>query len=116
MKSAPRVDPLVTAWGVLFGWWYVRTNGGSLLSVLFHAGVNFALGALGLFTLNGSTRLLAKPKDMEYRLFGWVPFLVVPPEAHGELKQRWIIWADQLSFATPQCNGRQSNQDYGESD
>lgn len=51
--------PLVTAWGVLFGWLYVRTNGSVLLCVLFHAGVNFALGALGLVILTGSTRLLA---------------------------------------------------------
>jgi membrane protease YdiL (CAAX protease family) len=51
--------PLVTAWGVLFGWLYVRTYGSVLLCVLFHAGVNFVLGALGLVAVTGSTRLLA---------------------------------------------------------
>ena len=50
--------PLVTAWGVLFGWLYVRTHGSVLLCVLFHGGVNFVLGALGLVAVTGSTRLL----------------------------------------------------------
>lgn len=50
--------PIVTAWGVLFGWLYVRTYGSVLLCVLFHAGVNFALGTLGLVAVTGSTRLL----------------------------------------------------------
>jgi hypothetical protein len=48
----------VTAWGVLFGWLYVQTCGSVLLCILFHAGMNFALGALGLVTVTGSTRLL----------------------------------------------------------
>jgi membrane protease YdiL (CAAX protease family) len=50
--------PLVTAWGVLFGWLYVRTYGSVLLCILFHAGVNFVLGALGLVAVTGSTRVL----------------------------------------------------------
>lgn len=39
--------PLVTAFGVLFGWVYNRTSGSVLLSILLHAGINFVVG-LGL--------------------------------------------------------------------
>lgn len=50
--------PLVTAWGVLFAGLYARTGNSVLLSMLLHAGVNFVVGALGLFTFAGSERPL----------------------------------------------------------
>ena len=48
--------PLTTAWGVLFGWLYNQTGGSVLLCILFHAGINFVLAALGL--VSGSLQLL----------------------------------------------------------
>lgn len=48
--------PLTTAWGVLFGWLYNQTDGSVLLCILFHAGINFVLGALGL--VSSSLQLL----------------------------------------------------------
>ncbi len=50
--------PLVTGWGVLFGWLYNRTGGSTLLCILFYAGVNFVTGALGLVTVSGDRQLL----------------------------------------------------------
>ena len=49
--------PLVTALGGLFGLLHAHTGGSVLLSILAHAGVNLALGALGLVT--ASAQLLA---------------------------------------------------------
>ena len=51
--------PLVTGWGVLFGWLYNRTGGSTLLCILFHAGMNFVTGALGLVTVSGEPALMA---------------------------------------------------------
>lgn len=39
--------PLVSLLGMLFAWLYNRTGGSVLLCILYHAGVNFALGGLG---------------------------------------------------------------------
>lgn len=50
--------PLVTGLGVLFAWLYKQTDGSILLSILFHAGLNFGVGALGLITLTNSKQLL----------------------------------------------------------
>lgn len=36
--------PIVTALGVLFSWLYNRSKGSVLLSIIFHAGVNFGFG------------------------------------------------------------------------
>jgi hypothetical protein len=36
--------PIVTALGVLFSWLYNRSKGSVLLSIVFHAGINFAFG------------------------------------------------------------------------
>ena len=46
--------PLVTAFGVLFAWLYHHTDGSVLLCILFHAGINFVLGGLGLDLLTGN--------------------------------------------------------------
>ena len=48
--------PLTTACSVLFGWLYNQTGGSVLLCMLFHAGINFVLGAVGL--VSGSLQLL----------------------------------------------------------
>ena len=46
--------PLISAEGVLFAWLYNRTGGSVLLCVLFHAGINFALGVVGIEALMAS--------------------------------------------------------------
>lgn len=43
----PFYIPLVSLLGMLFAWLYNRTGGSVLLCILYHAGVNFALGGLG---------------------------------------------------------------------
>lgn len=43
--------PLITAAGVLFAWLFNRTGGSVLLCILFHAGINFALGIVPLHRL-----------------------------------------------------------------
>jgi len=50
--------PLISAMGVLFAWLYNRTGGSVLLCVLFHAGINFALGIVGVEALVASKLLL----------------------------------------------------------
>jgi len=50
--------PLVAGLGVLFAWLYNRTGGSVLLSVLFHAGVNFSFGVIGPETLTARTPAL----------------------------------------------------------
>ena len=51
--------PLVSTWGILFAWIYNATGKSVLLCMLFHAGINFMLGALGLLTSPPSPLLFA---------------------------------------------------------
>jgi hypothetical protein len=48
--------PLVTAFGVLFGWLYNHGGGSVLLCIILHTGINFVVGALGL--VNNDPQLL----------------------------------------------------------
>ena len=50
--------PMVTAFGVLFGWVYNQTGGSVLHCILLHAGANFALGWVGAVSATGSNQLL----------------------------------------------------------
>lgn len=56
----PYYLPLVTAFGVCFAWVHARSNGSVLLTIILHAGVNFAFGAYGPVDVTADpSRLLA---------------------------------------------------------
>jgi len=56
----PYYLPLVTAFGICFAWVHVRSRGSVLLTIILHAGVNFAFGGYGpVDVTTDAPRLLA---------------------------------------------------------